>query len=487
VGASGADLTISIDTTRTLAISSGFSGFNAPQLRNAVEYFDPNFINATTALKPGWIRFPAGSASDAYDWSAGEIDSTWMNSFSSVPNLYSLLTYSQKLTQAKGGVKLSDFATFANQLGAAAVICFNGFTDTNPQSTKNMALAAQGYRLNVAAWELTNEPYLFVPRLFATPSAFAAAMNNPYYDIVSVVPDAVVSVPFAGQFPGYAGNYSSWDNELAAYGPKFWNAVALHIYPMTAANLSPSSTRAFLNGVLAHGSTDYINSLLPLIGNNTPIFVTEFNSTANRSVASQTYLYNGIFLVEYILRLSSHPNVKRIGVHALYMGKYFQSGMIQAVWHDYETYLINTVYPNSVNTSGWGFGFFTTAPGLALQVAHQAINNSSNIWPTALTGGPVVPISGYDGQPVAAIYAQAYQGVNGKRYLVITNKSSVTQSAAIQANGTNVEGPFRVFCVSSDDPTVANTASSPQNVQIVSSTSTGLISLPGYSVTRVEW
>ena len=53
-----------------------------------------------------------------------------------------ILEASQPLTQAKGGAWLSDFATFANTLGAATVICFNGFTDTNPGSATLMAQAA---------------------------------------------------------------------------------------------------------------------------------------------------------------------------------------------------------------------------------------------------------------------------------------------------------------------------------------------------------
>ena len=37
-------------------------------LRNGVEYYDPKFVAAVTPLKPGWLRFPAGTGSMAYDW-----------------------------------------------------------------------------------------------------------------------------------------------------------------------------------------------------------------------------------------------------------------------------------------------------------------------------------------------------------------------------------------------------------------------------------
>ncbi len=55
------------------------------------------------------------------------------------------------------------------------------------------------------------------------------------------------------------------------------------------------------------------------------------------------------------------------------------------------------------------FQFYTSAPGLAMQVANQAIST--------VTGGPTVAISGFDGNPIPAIYAQGYGATNGGHWL----------------------------------------------------------------------
>ena len=99
----------------------------------------------------------------AYDWNpadltGGHMDADWTNSLimGNPPDVTgqpaTILTSSAPLTQAKGGVYLSDFATFANTFGARAVICFNSFTDTNPGSANLMAQAAKSAGLNVVEW-----------------------------------------------------------------------------------------------------------------------------------------------------------------------------------------------------------------------------------------------------------------------------------------------------------------------------------------------
>ena len=57
VAQAGTKVTININTQTTTPIAAGFSGFNAPQLRNGVEYYDPKFVSAVAPLLPGWLRF----------------------------------------------------------------------------------------------------------------------------------------------------------------------------------------------------------------------------------------------------------------------------------------------------------------------------------------------------------------------------------------------------------------------------------------------
>lgn len=489
---------ININTQTAVPIAAKLSGFNAPQVRNGVEYYDSKFINAVLPLKPGWLRFPGGTSSIAFDWSAGHVDKTWMQSLiSGNPPLVgagaaAIVSNAQVLTQAKGGVWLSDFATFANSLGAAAIICFNGFTDTNASSALQMALAAQNYGLNVVEWELSNEPYLF-PLIFGTADSYAAAMRSSYYnDIIAAAPGATVGLFSAGPFAGRALNYQSWDSGLSAVTPRYWNASSIHVYPITTALSYPNILKT-LNGVLAHGTAEFVNSyLLPLIGAETPLFITELNCCVQDGNKFLATLYNGVFLAEYIARMSSLPNVKAIGVNSLYTDNNDLHGAIQSV-NDYESYLFTQVAadPNySTNTAtdpNTQYQFYTSAPGLALAILNQAVNSSSHIWATTVTGGPMVPILGYDGNPVPAIYAQAYVGDNGSHYLLITNKAANAQSITIQANGVNLNRRFTITYVSSPNGAASNTVQAPNNVQIHTAISGSSLYVGPYSVTLLTW
>jgi hypothetical protein len=411
----------------------------------------------------------------------------------------SILEISQPLTQAKGGVYLSDFATFAKTFDARAIICFNAFTDTNPGSANLMAQAAQNAGLNVMEWELANEAYLY-PLIFTSPAAYASAMYNPYFtDIAAATPGATTALFLAGQFTGSTSKtlppnwLANWDTGMAAYTPQYWNAISMHVYPLTTAQ-TRQNTIETLNGILAHGTGEYISSYVdPLIGANTPIFITEFNCCAPDTDAFLSFLYNGVFLAEYIVRMSAVPNVKGIGVNSLYTDNADYHGIIQSV-DDYESYLLAQVAANpdySTNTAtnpNTQFQFYTSAPGLALEVANQAINNSSAIWPTTVTGGPFVQILGYDGKAIPAIYGQGYEGNDGSHYVVITNKSNSTCTTTIQLNGVHVSGSMSVNTVSNASAFVSNTAQAQTNVQIQTvPAATNPISIGPYSVTVVKW
>jgi hypothetical protein len=498
LGFAGSTVAINIQTQTVTPIAAGFSGYNAPQPRNGVEYYDPKFVAAVTPLKPGWLRFPGGTSSMAFDWNpanstGGHIDISWMNSLitGNPPEVTgqsaSILTVSQQLTQAKGGVWLSDFATFTKALGANAIICFNGYTDTNPGSSTQMVQAAQSAGLNVLEWELDNEAYVY-PLIFPTAATYAGAVYNPYFTgISSAEPD-----PIVGLSMGTNGIYTNWNSQLSAYAPRYWNAVSIHFYPITTIQ-SLSNTIQTLNGILAYGTGDYINSYVdPLIGSDTPIFITEFDCCSQDNNKFLTFIYNGVFMAEYIARMSVVPNVKGIGVNSLYTDNYDYHGVIQSV-DDYESYLLGQVAANpnfSTDTAtdpNTPFQFYTSAPGLALTVANQAINNSTQAWPTSVTGGPMVAIQGYDGNPIPAIYAQAYEGIDGSHYLLITNKSSATCVTTIQVNGVHVSGAMSITTVSSPSSSAANTAQAQNNVQIQTSTSVNPISLGPYSVTVLNW
>jgi hypothetical protein len=492
---------ITLTTTSATPLAPGFSGFHDSPLLNGIEYFDPKWVAAVQPLKPGWIRFPGGTPSMAFDWQTAHMDSAWLSVLE--PNIpadfYSTLVKAQELVQAKGGACfsggscVSDYATFLNTLGANGIVDVNGWTDTNPNSAGEMVAAAQAAGLNIVEWEIDNEPYVF-PGIFPTPASYAAAAYDPYYlNIVAANPSATAGVFFQGQFLTLFGNYQAWDSGMQAYSPQYWQGVSFHVYPITDPAMAPSDEEQTLNGILAHGTTEYYNSYIqPLVGENTPVFFTEVNSDGYATMPFESYIYNAIFLAEWTARMSTIPQVKAVGISALFFPNFFNQGMIRAV-DDYQSYLVAQVinnpnyYTNTATNPDTQYQFYYSTNALAMEIANLAINGSDASWPTTVTGGPTVPIEGYDGNPVPAIYAQGYQGTDGTQYLVITNKSSSSVPLAIEVDGELLQSTVTVSYISSASDTAQNTATAQTTVQIVNATSPNPIAVGPYSVTRVQW
>jgi hypothetical protein len=86
-----------------------------------------------------------------------------------------------------------------------------------------------------------------------------------------------------------------------------------------------------------------------------------------------------------------------------------------------------------------------------------------------------------------AVYAQTYVAASGRHYLLITNKSSLSQTATIYLGASAVQGTLNLIFVSSSSPSAANAAQTPNNVQIQTTTSSNPIQLAPYSVTTVWW
>jgi hypothetical protein len=492
---------ISVTTTSTTPLAPGFSGFNDAYPLNGIEYWDPKWVAAVTPLKPGWLRFPGGTVSTGFDWETAHMNPTWLSALQpNIPsNLYNAMVLAESLTQAKGGACfsgggcVSDYATFLKTLGANGIVSFNGFSDNNPNSAGEMVTTAQTAGLNIVEWEIANEPYVF-PKIFPTPASYAAAAYNPYYlNINAANPSAIAGVFFQGQFIQLFGNYLTWDSGMAAYSPQYWQGVTYHVYPIDNSSMATSDEEQTLNGILAHGTTEwYTSSVQPLVGENTPVFLSEVNTDGFATMPFESYIYNGIFLAEYVARMSTVSQVKAVGISSLFLSNSFNQGMIRAV-NDFQSYLVAEVKknPNYVTDTSTNpntqYQFYYSTNALALEIANLAINSSNATWPTTVTGGPTVPIEGYDGNPVPAVFAQGYQGTDGTHYVLITNKSSSSVPIAIEVDGDVLQSTLTVSYISNASDTAQNTATAQTNVQIVNTTSPNPITVGPYSVTRVQW
>src|ERR1017187_840394 len=98
---------VSFVTTNSTPLNPGFSGFNN-DLKTAVEYYDTNFQQVVTTLSPGWLRFPAGTESEAFEWSSGLLVPAWIDVLSKNSYQSNILVNALPVVAGKGGSPFSD-------------------------------------------------------------------------------------------------------------------------------------------------------------------------------------------------------------------------------------------------------------------------------------------------------------------------------------------------------------------------------------------
>src|SRR5208282_1612070 len=142
---------------------------------------------------PGWVRYPSGSFSDAFNWQTGLMVASWAAQFQGT-NLETLLPEAVPWVNGKGGGSFVDGANRANFLGAKLIVCVNAYTDT-PQSAGAMAAFAKANQIPVAVSELANEPYFYTS--FFPSGADYVAKVKPYRDAIKAAdPSAIVAIFF---------------------------------------------------------------------------------------------------------------------------------------------------------------------------------------------------------------------------------------------------------------------------------------------------
>jgi hypothetical protein len=482
-------VSVSFATTNATPLNPGFAGFCTEMLASAVEYYDTNFEQITATLSPGWLRYPGGALEDAFQWTNGMTMTNVISQFP--PAETNLLNDTVKLLPGKGGALFSDFAAMcANVGGAKIVVTINGFTDT-ANSAGAFAEYALTNHIPVTAWELCNEPYVFsgngVYDFFSNATDYVAQMK-PYRDAIKAVnSNAVVAIYFSD-----AGHSepNTWDNDLSSYTNKYWDAVVYHHYPALPTNgMSFSNLMALDNWQLVSNTTvRMLDYLIPDNNSNVTFLITEYNPNRGDGMGGQypptATLYGGIYAAEYTLRMSTLPQMSFVGPYQL-----LNLNGIDQTNNNYQA--VTTAYNEgrSTNTAGLPFGFYLSAQVCGEAVADWALTRSTAVYATTVgNNGPTVPIDTNSiPTTMPAIYAQAYQGGNGKRYVVLTNKSATNAPVQIVQDGVAITNQFLETFVTSSDPSTTNTPPPNSAIQIQSQMTNNPVTIPEYSVVRLEW
>lgn len=465
-----ATATAEISTSAGTAINPGYGGYNLAMVWYGVSYRDANFRAAAAALSAGWLRFPAGTGSLAFDWTTGLSRPEWAARFVADAGTYDLLQGALATLGGKGGDRIQDFAQLAAALGAKAVLCVNAATDT-PQSAGALAAWAKANGLNVTAYELTNEPYLY-PDFFGGGADYAAKMK-PYRNAIKAAdPSAVVALFFKD-------GSGSWNTSLGSYSDHYWDAVVLHHYPAVSQGTAFADAMSAMNADLQNAAEWITSEVIPKNPAGTKVLVSEFGPGGQTSPLPGS-LYAGIYSAEYLTRLSVVPQMLHVGHHQLCAENginwtYNHTGEVVAAYNAGRT----------VDPTTYNWGFFPSAQVLGAAVANGALKHAAQALATTCSGGSTVHAGGLG--EVAALHAQAYAGADGREYLVVTNKGASSETLLIRVNGTPVSETLNTSFVTGSDPAAVNSPANPSLVRTQSSTTGNPVTVPPYSVLRVDW
>ena len=471
---------IDIDTHSTVRLERGYSGVN-DFAGFPVEYWDHRFNELAETVHYGWIRFPGGTDSDIYDWRTGEERQDWFDQFSG----YAVGPGADLVEDVfgKGGARLIEAAERARELGCSLIVCANAFTDT-PESIGEMAAYARANHIPVLAWELANEPYFF-KGFFANSTAYLDRMKCFRDKIKAADPDAVVAI-FARD-PGNSNFNNGWDAGIAAYPDKYWDEVTFHYYPPFSSG-GIDQWMADECGVLAMRSTslvtDHLETLSPP---GTKILLTEFDaslpvehSTGAASVTDGT-LWGGIYVAEFIMRMSTLPSVAHVGPHSI-----VNVSGVQSTKNNYAAVQKAAMLGVPIDTTKLDFGFYIEAQANALSVLNRVVNHAERSNATTVTGGVTVPATGTPDGRTPALYAMSYTSEDRKLAVVITNKSGTPHLVHIRVNGARSYGPFPAEFVSSSLPGAKNSPTDPFAVTVQHAWFYNEVTVPPYSVIHVD-
>lgn len=471
--------TIDIETSSTISITPKFSGVS-DDLGFPVEYWDYRFNTLAAQVGYGWVRFPGGNTSDIYNWQTGQQVADWLTPFGA--NAPAGAQASITSVAGKGGARLIDAANRANLFGATLIVVANGFSDT-PQSIGQLAAYVKANNIQVAAWELSNEPYLY-PEFFADATTYLDKMK-PYRDAIKAAdPNAIIAVFIRD--PGNSAAMNAWDTAVAAYPNKYWDAISFHHYPAQSTG-NFAQWMADENAVLVNKTSTLVtNQVAPIGPVGVKFIVSEFDPTLpNDSKTGATSitcgtLWGGIYAAEFTMRMSVVPSVLHVGPNEIvrFAGVFptnnFQSEVTAAA---------NAGKP--IDTETLDFGFYLSAQAAGQAVLNGVINRAVNSNKTTVTGGATVPATGINAG-IPALYAMSYTNANGGLSVVITNKSATPHQVTIRVNGSAVAGPFPLTFVAGPDPSTANSSANGSAVVVQTGNSGNPVTVPPYCVLRVD-
>jgi len=482
--AQGAATVVSIDTAHPLPVPSrrSFAGGNMQIMFSGQTYADPKMKAMLARLDLGWMRFPAGTLDDAWDWRSGQMKPEWIAKFrNEKEDIYQRFVFADKILRAKGGNTLDGYAALLGSLRTSppgtpgsvnthTIGVVNIFTDT-PDSAAALAVEAETKGLHVDIWELGNEPFYFND-FYSSGAAYLKAAEPFAKAIKAAVPTAKVAV--------YIQRNDAWLESMAGYKDRYWDELYWHPYPGAKDASDVYAKMAFYNEFLADTTNRWVDQdVVRLFGTDMKMEISEYGIGTMRG--SQ---YAAVFLAEFMLRLSSDTHVTQAGMHIL-VGRLGNGDNAIGVTNDHTDELVKAAKEGkTVDTTTLDYGYYYTPYGLEMQLIDSVIGTSNAVFMTSVSGGSNVSAGTSD---INAIYAQAYRSAGNANHLLLTNKSGEQQSVQIMVDGKPVQATFHTRSTGATNPNAQNSPEKRNEVQIVSAEFQDTLVVPPYGVMDAVW
>ncbi len=415
---------------RSHTILPHFVGFNANLAALDQPWATPGLAEATKDLRPGNLRYPAGSLGNIWDWDAGrtfrdgganpgpgEIDYDrtigWTRSLANSPRTYTL----ENLAQGHKAV------------GFEPVYMLN-VVHYEPAEQVEHLKHARNLGLPVTYVELGNELYFgpgadrYVTDKFPTPEAYATAANEWARAIKAEFPDALVAaVGSSGGEPRHSPRRREWNARVAPLlAPNLIDAVTVHKYvghdldgivegndledldnktgndriappPWQRAVYSLLATEAGVAHMLSrpYAAWDKFTQTQELPP-DTPIWLTEFNLADDTGAVRNTWAH-GLFIAAYLDAFLADGRVQLVDFHNLIGGNLFP-----ALWSDDDLQTLALDAANGLPaTRRWD----PTAAGLVMGLFGRAMHGRDTVTALDLPGVPTIADEAGNAYPAA--------------------------------------------------------------------------------------
>jgi len=157
------------------------------------EFFDYRLNNLAAQLSPGWVRYPSGLFSNAFNWQTGLMDPSWAAQFKGT-NVATLLAEGVFWVNGKGGGSFVDAANRANFLNAKLIVLGQRFHRYGPVGRADGGVrqgqSYPGRRVGTGQRALSLHRVLSIGRRLR-------GQSKPYRDAIKAAdPSAVVAIFF---------------------------------------------------------------------------------------------------------------------------------------------------------------------------------------------------------------------------------------------------------------------------------------------------